>query len=247
MPTSKHRKHRSPKPSQMPAKTTNITSKIVPAAPIQSHDPPSVLLELAEMNGNEREIDLSALSPRQQAALPIVAGSPTIVQAARAAGVGESTLRRWLTDPAFSNCLAELRRQSANLAVRNSWNSPRSASPSSPTPCKIPTRPSVSAPQTTPCPSTSAPPNSKTSAPTSTASKPPSASTNNPDAYRTRLAQPVIANVTVQVSGTHLKPKPSYRTQTVIPAKAGIQEACQPATVNKAKISWIPDQILLIL
>ena len=116
MPTSKHRKHRSLKPSQIPAKTTNITPKIVPAAPIQPHDPPSVLLELAEMNGNEREIDLSALSPRQQAALPIVAGSPTIVQAARAAGIGESTLRRWLTDPAFSNCLAELRRQSANLA-----------------------------------------------------------------------------------------------------------------------------------
>ena len=55
MPTSKHRKHPSLKPSQMPAKTTNITPKIVPAAPIQPHDPPSVLLELAEMNGNERK------------------------------------------------------------------------------------------------------------------------------------------------------------------------------------------------
>ena len=70
------------------------------------------------MNENEREIDLSALSPRQQAALPIVACIPTIAQAARAANVGESTLRRWLNDPAFSGCLAELRRQSANIARR---------------------------------------------------------------------------------------------------------------------------------
>ncbi|MYC34512.1 MAG: hypothetical protein F4X64_15215 [Chloroflexi bacterium] len=68
------------------------------------------------MSGNDREIDLSALSPRQQAALPIVACIPTIAQAARAANVGESTLRRWLTNPAFSACLAELRRQSANIA-----------------------------------------------------------------------------------------------------------------------------------
>ncbi len=119
MPTSKHRKHRkhrSPKPAHLPAKTTDNAPETPLPAPIQPHDPTNALPELAEMSGNEREIDLSALSPRQQAALPIVACSPTIVQAARAAGVGESTLRRWLNDPAFSDCLAELRRQSANLA-----------------------------------------------------------------------------------------------------------------------------------
>ena len=109
MPTSKHRKHRSPKPPHLPAKTTE-------SAPIYPHDPPQALPELAEMNGNEREIGLSALSPRQQAALPIVACIPTIAQAARAANVGESTLRRWLADPAFSHAVAELRRQSANIA-----------------------------------------------------------------------------------------------------------------------------------
>ena len=116
MSTSKHRKHRTPKPGLLPAKTTDNAPKTPLAAPIQPHDPPSALPELAEMSGNEREIDLSALSPRQQAALPIVACLPTIAQAARAAGVGESTLRRWLNDPAFSGCLAELRRQSANIA-----------------------------------------------------------------------------------------------------------------------------------
>ena len=118
MPTSKHRKHRSLKPGHLPAKTTDNAPKATLPAPIQSPDPPAVLLELAEVSGNEREIDLSALSPRQQAALPIVASFPAIAQAARAAGVGESTLRRWLTDPAFSGCLAELRRQSANIARR---------------------------------------------------------------------------------------------------------------------------------
>ena len=71
MPTSKHRKQRSLKPSQMPAKTTNITPKIVPAAPIQPHDPPSVLLELAEMNGNERDFAKIAAVPTSHPILSI--------------------------------------------------------------------------------------------------------------------------------------------------------------------------------
>ena len=116
MPTSKHRKNRSTKAAHLPAKILSNASKTPLTAPIQPPDSPSFLPELAEVSGNEREIDLSALSPRQQAALPFVASFPTIVQAARAAGVGKSTLRRWLTDPAFSSCLAELRRQSANIA-----------------------------------------------------------------------------------------------------------------------------------
>ncbi len=113
MPTSKHR---APKSSRRPARTNKSAPQTTLPAPIQPHDPPSALTELSEMSGNDREIDLSTLSPRQQAALPIVACIPTIAQAARAANVGESTLRRWLTDPAFSSCLAELRRQSANIA-----------------------------------------------------------------------------------------------------------------------------------
>ena len=116
MPTSKHRKHRSPKTAHLPAKTNQTAPKTTLPAPIQRPEPPIVLPELAEVSGNERKIDISSLSPRQQAALPIVAALPTIVQAARAANVGESTLRRWLTDPAFSSCIDELRRQSANIA-----------------------------------------------------------------------------------------------------------------------------------
>ena len=115
MPASKHRKHRSPKTASSPAKTIADAPKTPPAASVQPHGPAPAVPALAEMSGNEREIDFSALSPKQQAALPIVASFPTIVQAARAANVGESTLRRWLTDPAFSRCLAELRRQSANI------------------------------------------------------------------------------------------------------------------------------------
>ena len=116
MPTSKHRKRRSPKPSHLPAKTAEIAPKTTLAAPIQPPDPSPALLGLEEMRGNEREINFSALSPRQQAALPIIACFPTVAQAARAANIGESTLYRWLTDPAFSDCLAELRHQSANIA-----------------------------------------------------------------------------------------------------------------------------------
>ncbi len=53
-----------PKPAHLPAKTTQTAAKTLPSAPIQPHDPPHALLELAEMRGNEREIDLSVLSPR---------------------------------------------------------------------------------------------------------------------------------------------------------------------------------------
>ena len=66
MPASKHR---APKSSRRPAGTNKSAPRTTLPAPIQPHNPPSALPELAEMNENEREIDLSALSPRQQAAL----------------------------------------------------------------------------------------------------------------------------------------------------------------------------------
>ena len=116
MPASKHRKNRPLKSSHHPLKTPEIAPKTPLPAPILPPDPPQAPLGLEELRGNEREVDFSALSPRQQAALPIVACFPTIAQAARAANVAESTLYRWLTDPAFSNCLVELRCQSANVA-----------------------------------------------------------------------------------------------------------------------------------
>ena len=63
-------------------------------------------------------LDISGLTYRQQAALPIVALAPTIAQAARSAGIGESTLRRWLSDPAFSHHLDRLRQEVAHLASK---------------------------------------------------------------------------------------------------------------------------------
>ena len=52
MPTSKHRKHRSHKPSQMPAKTINIAPKTAQSATIYLHiTHPSP----TQMNGNEQK------------------------------------------------------------------------------------------------------------------------------------------------------------------------------------------------
>ena len=59
-----HREPPSPKPAHLPANTTKTAAKTLPSTPIQPHDPPDALLELAEMRGNEREIDFSVLSPR---------------------------------------------------------------------------------------------------------------------------------------------------------------------------------------
>ena len=64
MPTSQHREPRSPKPDHLTANTTQTAAKTLPSAPIQHHHPPNALQKLAEMRGNEREIDLSVLSPR---------------------------------------------------------------------------------------------------------------------------------------------------------------------------------------
>ncbi len=64
MPTSQHREPHSPKTAHLAPNTTQTAAKILPSAPIQPHDPPHALPERAEMGGNEREIDLSVLSPR---------------------------------------------------------------------------------------------------------------------------------------------------------------------------------------
>ena len=62
--TSQHREPPSPKSAHLTANTATTAAKTLPSAPIQPHDPPDALLELAEMRGNEREIDLSVFSPR---------------------------------------------------------------------------------------------------------------------------------------------------------------------------------------
>ena len=72
--------------------------------------------ELPDMTGNDREIEISHLTPRQQAVLPVVDVSPSIAQAARQSGVSERTLRRWLDDPSFREQLAQLHQESHDLA-----------------------------------------------------------------------------------------------------------------------------------
>ena len=64
------------------------------------------------MSANDRKIEISELTFRQQAALPAIA----LAQAARDTGVAERTLRRWLEDPSFRQELDRLRQESYDLA-----------------------------------------------------------------------------------------------------------------------------------
>ena len=97
MPESKRRKNR-PQPARR--------------SPNLPPEPP----EPAEMSENEGKIEISRLTFRQQTALPTVALSPSIAQAARDTGIAESTLRRWLDDPDFREQLTRIRQASADLA-----------------------------------------------------------------------------------------------------------------------------------
>ncbi len=73
-------------------------------------------LEQAEMTGNDGDFEMSALTFRQKTALPAIALAPTLTQAARDSGVSESTLRRWLHNPAFRQQLDNYHQESARLA-----------------------------------------------------------------------------------------------------------------------------------
>ena len=108
-----HRKSNSPQPRRRPQNDAKITCSSLEQDPGSK---PLSIVKRSPVSETGEAIDLSALTFRQQAALPIIACSPSIAQAARASGVGESTLRRWLADPAFGDRLACLRRESAQLA-----------------------------------------------------------------------------------------------------------------------------------
>ena len=100
----------SPEPSYGPA--LSRPSPVIPAqAGIHTVDP-----EREKMRENGREIQKSSITFRQQAALTVIAATPTVAQAARQSGIGESTLYRWLEDPDFRAELVRLREESANLA-----------------------------------------------------------------------------------------------------------------------------------
>ena len=68
------------------------------------------------MAQNDPATKNSGLSPRQQSALTTLAAAPSIAQAARLSKVGRRTLHRWLQDPEFRGQLAQLQRQSSQLA-----------------------------------------------------------------------------------------------------------------------------------
>jgi hypothetical protein len=71
-----------------------------------------------EGEGHGGEAGSSSLSFRQQAALPIIASSLSLAEAARNSGIGLSTLRRWLNNPEFCEQLALLRRDASLLAIQ---------------------------------------------------------------------------------------------------------------------------------
>src|SRR5215218_1802246 len=54
---------------------------------------------------------------REEAAIAALLACPTIEQAAERAGVGESTLRGWLRDPAFQQRYRSARRQVVEQAI----------------------------------------------------------------------------------------------------------------------------------
>ena len=73
-------------------------------------------MQRPEMTGNDREIEISELTFRQQVALSRIALARSLAQAARDTGVAERTLRRWLEDPSFRQELDRLRQESYDLA-----------------------------------------------------------------------------------------------------------------------------------
>ena len=83
--------------------------------------PPAVLTapdvpKSPEMSANVPKIENSDLTFRQQSALPVVAVSRTLAQAARDSGIAEKTLRRWLQEAPFRDELDRLRKESYRMA-----------------------------------------------------------------------------------------------------------------------------------
>ena len=98
-----------------PMPKDRIKSKQPSGQPSASTSNPS---EREKMGDNGRETENSALTPRQRSALPIIAASPTMAQAARASGIGQTTLYRWIEDDEFREELTRLREESAQVARR---------------------------------------------------------------------------------------------------------------------------------
>ena len=59
-----------------------------------------------------------SLTFRQQSAISTIAAAPSVTQAARTSGIGESTIRRWLEDEDFRDELTRVRQEQADLASK---------------------------------------------------------------------------------------------------------------------------------
>lgn len=57
------------------------------------------------------------LSPKQESAILALLAQPTVLRAAEAAGVAESTMHRWLCEPAFASAYRAARRRAFAQAV----------------------------------------------------------------------------------------------------------------------------------
>ncbi len=77
----------------------------------QSPDPE----ERREPAGNGASTKQSQLTRRQMLALPILASAPSMTQAAREAGISESTLYRWRQNEHFRKELQRLTAETADL------------------------------------------------------------------------------------------------------------------------------------
>ena len=64
-------------------------------------------------NGSQNGV----LTPKQQKALAALLAEPTIPAAAAKLGMGESTLHKWLKDPAFGDAYREARREAVGQAI----------------------------------------------------------------------------------------------------------------------------------
>jgi len=67
----------------------------------------------------ETNTNPNGLTARQEKLLSILAGNPNIQAAAKAAGIGRSTVHRWLKEPAFREELTRRR----NMALTEAMNS----------------------------------------------------------------------------------------------------------------------------
>ena len=74
------------------------------------------VLEPEEDEPEDGDLSESSLTERQKAALPYISAFPNMRQAARAAGIGKSTLYRWMEDESFRQEVTRLRDGAAQLA-----------------------------------------------------------------------------------------------------------------------------------